>query len=236
MNFFDFTEKQYIINPNHTDTSLTYFQDDTTHMVLNPSDIILAITNCNTDIRQQYIDADRYPAALIKNVPLKNLSGAVGECFGQHLSLVTNTIQKNPHESGTPDFLPVVNKSVEWITTPTRDYYPYGGFDTKASYSKQLKFSEVSASSHHDKTSTVLVIQWAFQHQVPVIIGIYYTNSLIPSDWKKTVGKPGSKTTNAAVLTATGKDKLRKGWVVLHHTVKLSKNKLITDQYAHTPN
>lgn len=222
----------YKVNLNRTNEALTYYRDNNTHMMLRHDDIVQAIINCNLDIKQQYQDAQsRYTASLLNNIPLKNLSGAVGECFGQHLAKLTHTLQKNPHESGAPDFLPRVPSAAEWFTTPTKTYYPDGGFDTKASYSKELKFSEVSASSHHDQTTTVLVVQWIFRNNVPEIVGIYFTNELTPSDWKRSVGKPGSKTTNAATLTPTGKHKLRSGWLVLHHTVQLSKNKLIQEQY-----
>lgn len=224
---------QFIVNPLLNDDDLLYHKDDEVTMRFNIDDVIKSITNTNNDIRMQYEDAQKYPAALLRNIPLKNLSGAVGECFGQHLALITKTIKKNPHEAGAPDFLPSVPSSQPWFDNPTQKYYSNGGFDTKASFSDSRKFVGVAASSHHNQTSTVLVVQWSFSEEnIPEIIGVFYTNKLTPSDWKLSIGKPGSKTTNAAVLTAEGKDKLRKGWVVLHKSVTLPKRNNIKEQYG----
>lgn len=227
------TSAQFVVNPSLTDNTLVYYADKIQVMQFNTNDIINAIINANNDIRRQYEDTKKYPAALLSNIPLKNLSGAVGECFGQHIALITKTIKKNPHEAGAPDFLPVVPSAQSWFDTPTQKYYANGGFDTKASFSEKRKFVGVAASSHHNQTSTVLVVQWSFtKDNIPEIIGVFYTNELTPNDWRLTVGKPGSKTTNAATLTAAGKDKLRRGWVVLHKSVSLPKRKTIKEQYG----
>jgi len=227
------TRDQYIINTTLTDKHLTYCEVGEQVMKFDVDMLIQAIINSNEDFKRQFEDAHKYPAALLKNIPLKNLSGAVGECFGQQVAIIAQTIKKNPHEAGAPDFLPVVPSAQPWFDNPTQKYYSFGGFDTKSSFSNERKFVGVAASSHHDQTRTVLVVQWSYDSNgVPEIIGVFYTNELVPSDWRLSVGKPGSKTTNAATLTATGKDKLRKGWVVLHKSVTLPKRNNIKEQYG----
>lgn len=221
----------YKTNANLTDNDLTYYNGDIS-MRFDPKQLVNAVITANKDIRQQYEDTKNYIASLLMNIPMKNLSGAVGECYGQHLARITGNIKKNPHESGAPDFLPITESSKPWFDTPTQKYFTDGGFDTKASYSHNKEFSKVSASSHHDQTSTVLVVQWTFStDNIPEIIGVFYTNKLTPGDWRLSVGRPGSKTTNAAAMTASGKDKLRSGWIILRDDMKLPQNK-IRKQYG----
>lgn len=221
----------YLINKKLTSDDLLYANEDT-KKYLTAETIIRAIEQANLDIKKQYDDMNNYVAPLLRNIPLKNFSGAMGECLGVHLSTILGDVKKNPHEAGAPDFIPVSLRSDRWFTKPTQEYYAHGGFDTKASYSKNKKFMQVSASSHHNQTSTVLVVQWVWNtSNVPEVIGVFYTNKLTRTDWKLSRGKPGSKTTNAAALTKTGKEKLRSGWVVLRDDVKLPSKK-ICEQYG----
>jgi hypothetical protein len=216
----------YKKNTKLTNEDLTYYSGETS-MQFNIEQLIAAVNSTNADNRRQYEDTKNYTASLLRNIPMKNLSGAVGECYGQHLALITGTLKKNPHEAGAPDFLPIVKSSNPWFETPTSKYFNDGGFDTKASYSANKEVSKATASSHHNQTKTVLVIQWAYSDDgIPEVIGVYYTNKLIPDDWRLSIGKPGSKTTNAATMTASGKDKLRRGWIILREDVKLPQRKI----------
>jgi len=227
------TSSKYIVNPRLTKKQLTYYNVGKMTMALDIAMVVTAIGNANKEIKRQFNDAKKYHAALLLNIPLKNLSGAIGELFGQHLAALCETIRKNRHEAGAPDFLPVVDSSKPWFDTPTQKYYSLGGFDTKASFGKKRQFVSVAASSHHNQTNTVLVVQWAYDiNGVPEIIGIFFTNELTKHDWKLTVGKVNSKTTNAAMLTASGKDKLRRGWIVLDKSVVLPTRKNIREQYG----
>jgi len=222
-----FKESDYRINTMLIPSDLTYYQTTDTTLVFHSTDIITAMVNCNVDILQQFRDAEKYVVPLIKNVTVKGVSGAIGECYGQHLAKITKTLQKNPHEAGAPDFLPIVEDATPWMRHPTKQYYPTGGFDTKAVQTAKKEFSKVSAASHHDETTTVLVVQWTKNHEgVPEVIGIYYTNKLTSADWRITHSRPGSKTTNGGSLSATGKKKLRAGWIVLHTSVKLPSRKI----------
>lgn len=176
-------------------------------------EIVVAIKDTNYDLRRQYTESKtKYRAPILNYVMTKNLSGAIGECFGDVLSQNTNLTRKNPHESGYPDFLPISPISDAWFTNPTKDMFPYGGFETKASYSSN--FVSVTATSHHRMTNHVLCVQWHYDtDMVPEIIGVYYTNDLLPTDWTEMkLGSATKKTTPASSLTASGKRKLRRGW------------------------
>jgi hypothetical protein len=214
------------VNTKLTDSDRLYYKHKNTSFTLDVATVELAINNANADFRKQFEDMDKgvYKAPLLRNIPLKNLSGSVGECFGVHLCMLLGNIQKNPHEASAPDFIPTVPSSKQWFTNPTKEYYALGGFDTKASYSKDKKFTGAKAFSHHTQTSTILVVQWAMSaDKIPEIIGIYYTNKLTPDDWKMSNGKTNSKTTPSARLNADGIRKLRAGWLVLRSDVVLPK-------------
>lgn len=225
---------KFTINENLSSNDLVYYEGKKKFR-LNVQTVINAIKSANSDIAKQYADMNNgtYVAPLLRNIPLKNLSGAVGECFGEHLCLLLGNIKKNPHEASAPDFIPIVPSSKKWFSNPTTEYYPYGGFDTKASFTKDKKFTSASASSHHNQTSTVLVVQWTMNSKnVPEIIGVFYTNKLTKKDWRISTGKVGSKTTNAAALTAKGMDKLRSGWIVIRNDVKIPTQRKLREQYG----
>ena len=161
-------------------------------------------------------------ATLLKHIPLKNLSGAVGECLGaNYCSLSSSDIRRNPHEAGSPDFLPYFTATEQWISTPTKTAYRQGGFDAKGCKVSDMKFMCVDASSHHDQTGTILVAAWTQHEGRPQIIGVFYTNALVAADWK--IGSlpknNGSKPTSSAQLLLTGLEKLRTGWILLHRSV-----------------
>lgn len=213
-----------------TNADLQYANDP--DLYFNLDEIIQAITDTNNDLVKQYTESKtKYRAPILNYVMTKNLSGAIGECFGDVLSQNTGLTKKNPHESGYPDFLPVSPRSDNWFQQPTKDMFPYGGFETKASYTKN--FTRVTATSHHQQTNHVLCVQWHYSPvDIPEIIGVYYTNRLTVDDWSPMkLGSPTMKTTPASSLTASGKDKLRRGWLVLNANVILPTKKSIKLEY-----
>jgi hypothetical protein len=222
----------YIVNSNLKKEELLFYNNEV-QLYIDQNDLINAIEEANEDYVRQYQDLSKYKAPIIKNIPLKNLSGSIGEGLCKILSDRWKTITKNPHEAGSPDFIPTVSSSENWTKNPTAKYYPHGGFDTKASYCQDKKFVRVKASSHHDQTTTVLVVQWYLNEKnIPEIIGVFYTNKLTKNDWKISKGRVGSKTTNAATLTKSGVEKLRYGWIVLNKNVQLPTQKKILVQYG----
>lgn len=225
---------KYLINNNLTPEDLTYYtEDDGLRWVLDIKTLIEAAKIANCEFKKEYeFNKDR-PICLLRNVPRKNLSGAVGEALGEsYCFLLSGKLGKNPHESGSPDFIPVLEKSRLWFSSPTKDIF-YGGFDTKACLTENGQFAKVKPSSHHDQTTTVLIVQWAFKEGIPEIIGIYFTNRLVRCDWKisRKPKKKDSKLTSSATIKASGIHKVREGWVFLRDDVK-APSKNISNTYG----
>lgn len=193
---------------------------------IDPDIMLSAAIKTNKDVEFQFEEHRKWEekgmATLLKHIPLKNLSGAVGECLGANYCMLSSQdIRRNPHEAGSPDFLPYFTATEEWIKNPTKVAYKQGGFDAKGCKISDMKFMCVDASSHHDQTEIILVAAWKQHEGRPQIIGVFYTNNLVASDWK--IGSlpknNGSKPTSSAQLLLTGLEKLRTGWLLLHRSV-----------------
>jgi hypothetical protein len=221
---------KYITNKNLTTQDLAYYADNNDETwVIDINILIDAAKLANSEIKKEVnFNKDR-PISLLANIPKKNLSGAVGECLGRSYSLLLNgRLGKNPHESGSPDFIPIVEESSSWFSEPTKDIFR-GGFDTKACLTEKGEFTKVKPSSHHDQTTTILTVQWRHDDGIPEIIGAFFTNSLNSSDWnvsKKPV-KEGSKITNSATLKASGVHKIRSGWLFMRGDIKIPSKEIV---------
>ena len=220
---------EFIVNKNLSAAQLTFHPPTgSSSWIIDPLLMLQAVIKTNGDIllqmKQNRDWEDMGIPALLKHIPLKNLSGAIGECLGSnYCRLCPHDIRRNPHEAGSPDFLPYFTGTEKWIKEPTKTTYKTGGFDAKGVKISGLKFMEVDASSHHDQTTTILVSAWQEIDGEPQIVGCFYTNELLNSDWK--VGSipknNGSKPTSSAQLLISGLDKLRRGWIVLHESVTM---------------
>lgn len=175
------------------------------------------LITANKEFKKAIAIRHRYDPANF--IPLRNISGGVGESFTKMLverDSGTSMIV-NPHEDGYPDILPLVKESRDWIQTPTRKDFTQGGFDVKSKYVDNASKIDVGAASHHIKTKSIFNIIWAFEEKSPFIVAICYTNKLDESDW----GTPAkvnlsSKTTPSCSLKKSGKIKLRRNWMFVH--------------------
>lgn len=156
-------------------------------------------------------------------IPMRNLSGGIGEAFAQMLVDTTEDLKINPHPDGYPDVLPNTKDAKKWVETPTLENFKKGGFDIKAKYIGNDIKIDVNASAHHTQTTSVLNVMWKWKDGVPFIIGIAYTDDLTEKDWPTpSKGKVGSKTTPSCSINKSGKVKLRNNWLFLdEESVKL---------------
>lgn len=231
--------KDFIINKELTPDQLSFHPDSNgKKWFFDPEDMLRAVVKTNIDLEYQirwHIEQRSLEKVLIlDNIPDKNRSGGIGECLGQAYCIVTgNGVKKNPHESGSPDYFPMVEESMPWFKNPTKETYIIGGFDCKGVKTQNSNFNGAKASSHHTQTTSPLVVSWRYFGEIPQIIGVYYTNEMDEQDWK--IGSipqnNGSKPTSAARLLNTGIDKLRKGWMVLHKSVVLPSKEEDIEKY-----
>lgn len=173
-----------------------------------------ALTKSFSIFKTAYSKRHKYDPANF--IPMRNLSGGIGEAFAQMLVDLTNDLIINPHPDGYPDVLPNTKEAKKWIDQPTLENFKQGGFDIKAKYIGDDSKIDVNASAHHTQTTSVLNVMWKWKDGVPFIIGIAYTDKLSEADWPTpSKGKVGSKTTPSCSINKTGKIKLRKNWLFL---------------------
>ena len=156
-------------------------------------------------------------------VPMRNISGGVGEAFAQMLADETDDLKVNPHPDGYPDILPNTKEAKKWLETPLLEDFKMGGFDVKSKFISEDSKIDTNASAHHVYTTSVLNVIWKWKNSVPFIVGITYTDKLTEKDWPApSKGKAGSKTTPSCSINKSGKVKLRNNWLFLdQESVKL---------------
>lgn len=174
---------------------------------------------------------------------LRNLSAAVGEIFVKEMEREYTELMKNPHQDGYPDLLLLddvgknaLDKSVEGKGS----FSPFssGGFEVKATCGsvrprkecekRGLKHPRLGDQrinvllthdwkSHHRQTNNLIGLLWDFIDDMPVIVAVFYSNTLDESDWGKIVTpKEGEgRTTSVSILKAAGINKMSQGWIVM---------------------
>lgn len=226
----------YKTNKNtHPDDLIYHFSPEGPHR-LSIELIVSAIELANEEFKKEYEFNKNRPISLINNIPKKNKSGAVGECFGMALSiLMDGIIAKNMHESSGPDMIPRIPETIDWILGTKKEYCPFNGFDMKGCVTEKKQFMKVKPSSHHDQTTSVLTVQWmSSENTFAEIIGVYYTRFLERSDWRmnRVPKNKDSKLTSNAILLSSGIEKVRKGWLAIREDVVLPKSKDAINLYS----
>lgn len=235
--------KDFVINNNLAIEDLRYHADvDGSSYVIEPELMVRAAIKATEDFAiqiQQFEEWERQKRVVLWNHVLeKNKGGAVGECLASaYCELLGGKVVKNPHESGSPDFFPLIENTKAFLSAPTRKAYLDGGFDAKSSKIPDLGFMQIEASSHHRNTSTVLVSGWNYVGKVPHILACFFCNSLDKSDWKiqSIPTNDESKPTSNARLLPSGRHKIRKNWVFLHKSVVPPREKKNILEYGLVP-
>lgn len=235
--------KDFVINGSLSEAELRYHSDVAGESyVIDPRLMVEAAIKAADDfavqIRQFEEWANEGRVVLWDNVLEKNRGGAVGECLASaYCTIIGGKVVKNPHESGSPDFFPLIESTKSFLEKPTKEAYADGGFDAKSSKIPELGFMQIEASSHHRNTSTVLVSGWNYVGKAPQILACFFCNSLDKSDWKiQSIPKNDeSKPTSNARLLPSGKHKLRKNWLFLHKSVIPPREKKKVLEYGLIP-
>lgn len=206
---------------------MTYIMNDKAYLKYSPihsldmDELKKVLIYSYNEWKKAYKSRHKYDPANF--IPMRNLSGGIGEAFAEMLADITDGLKINPHPDGYPDVLPNTKEAQNWIKNPTLQNFKDGGFDIKAKYIGADSKIDVGASAHHIQTTSVLNVIWKWKDDVPFIIGIAYTDKLTPKDWPTpSKGKAGSKTTPSCSINKTGKVKLRSNWLFLDdESVKL---------------
>jgi len=235
-----FEPKDYLTNKTLSPDALRYHPDiGGKPQRIDPRLMVVAAAKANKDFEKQIKRfkawADEGMVVLWDGVLEKNKSGAFGECLAAaYCALSKTSLVKNPHESASPDFIPLFEGTASYIEKPTEKTYLGGGFDAKASKMSDFKFMSIKASSHHRLTTTVLVVGWGYFKGMPKILSACFCNNLVQEDWKIGSIPKGddSKPTSSATLLKSGLDKIRSGWVFVHQSVVLPNRKNDIEKYG----
>jgi len=231
--------EEYVTNQNLTKEDLKFHpdsQDKTWFFDLDKMKTAVLKTNMDLyfQFQQHEIWRNDGKVLILDHIPDKNKSGGIGECLGtSYCQITNNNVRKNPHESGSPDFIPFFEDSRYIFDAPTKETYKLGGFDSKGVKLRTMRFMDVKASSHHTQTSSPLVTAWNYFNEVPQIIGVFYTSRLTEEDWKKVSSSKNSnsKLTSNARLLSSGLEKIRMGWLILHNSLKYPHDKKLLIRY-----
>lgn len=224
-----YNAKDFVTNSRLKQSDLSFFTDKNgTSWFFDINLMLEAVTKINLHLTKQFLWHQEQEKlgmiSILKNIPIKNISGGVGESLGEcYCRLTDGKVRKNPHESGSPDFIPYTEVSKAWFDEPNNKSFEEGGFESKGSKMTNKRFTTVKPSSHHTQTSSPVTVAWDFFYGIPLVLGVFYTCNLNENDWK--IGsipqENDSKLTSSARLLNSGIEKIRSGWLILHRGISL---------------
>jgi len=169
------------------------------------------------------------PFSLFRYVNFKTSSSMIGAIYCDRLSKLVGGIV-NPIEKGHPDIIPTSGKDA---TERELRNYPEG-LEIKTTIGNVQSGSKLRAGSprincltgitwqaHHQEVESLMGLIWDFTELdpstndwYPVITGVFFCDSLRVADWGAISGTTG-RNTKVTGMTASGKLKMGRGWVVL---------------------
>ncbi len=174
---------------------------------------------------------------------LRNLSAFVGEVFAASCQKVTGEqFRKNPHQDGYPDLLLMDShgkalwSQLKGRLQEKRPFSPFGagGIEVKATCGSTESAAKLSSrggtkpkigdhrlpllkgydwKAHHRDTNNLLGILWDFIDGKPALASVFYSNSLVETDWSKIIQpkEGGGRTTSVSIMTRPGIRKMYDG-------------------------
>jgi len=211
----------------HKNNSIRYIVNKTNKMIshdagfhVDESIVISGVNYANEELA-------KIPTTVFNAIDFKSLSSIVGALFCKGIENYTNCIV-NPIEKGHPDILPTNAKTASRAELMN---YP-NGLEVKCTCGN-LKNSiiheygvrrindlgGITWQAHHPEVGKLMAIVWDFnsfdnESPTPIITGVFYANTLLPSDWGTVSGTTG-RNTKVTALLKTGKIKLGTGWIAI---------------------
>ncbi len=168
------------------------------------------------------------PFALFQSINLKALSGMVGAVFASFLAERVGGIV-NPIEKGHPDIIPESGKNA---TEELLRNYPEGleikctvgnvakGSNLETGQKRLPQLTGITWQAHHREVESLMGLVTDFAGNIkegkffPAITGVFYSGDIRMADWGEISGTTG-RNTKVTGMTASGKRKMGKGWVLL---------------------
>lgn len=204
------------------------------NFVMTARDVEQAVHRTNSFFREVKDLEHVESVDLLKCMGLKNLSGAIGECFTRILTKIVPDICANPHPDGYPDILVLDevgrghhDSETERVQKTQYSPFPTGGFEVKATcgdkgprgstlFYERRNSTRLTWKAHHRQTNYLLGLHWDFIENYPTIVAVYYADDLVTEDWGPVVTpkENGSRTTSVSTMRSSGIRKMRKCTVV----------------------
>jgi hypothetical protein len=180
------------------------------------------------------------PVNLYRTVDLKTSSAILGAIFCDCLAQNLEGAIVNPIEKGHPDIVPAsaLKASEEKLRN-----FPLGleikttvgnvktGSALKAGKNRLDALTGITWQAHHREVRELMGIIWDFNNSnndfiFPMVTGVFFSSDLTLADWGTISGTTG-RNTKVCGMTATGRTKMKNGWIVIHEKYAMKYNQLL---------
>lgn len=214
----------YIINNDFSYTSI---------FSLNADQVLQAVLETNKILLHN-------PENLYRTLDLKTTSAIVGAIYCASLAENIEGAIVNPIEKGHPDIVPSV--AVNASEAELRNY-PDGleikttvgnvrtGSSLKAGENRLNFLTGITWQAHHQEVSELMALIWDFNVETKtflfsMVTAVFFSSALSHDDWGAISGTTG-RNTKVCGMTASGRQKMKSGWVVIHNKYNLRYNQLL---------
>jgi hypothetical protein len=200
---------------------------------LNSENVISAVLETNKTLLNN-------PINLYRTVDLKTTSAIIGAVFCGCLANNIKGAIVNPIEKGHPDIVPEIARSATEVELRN---YPLG-LEIKTTVGNVKTGSVLSAGQnrldvltgitwqvHHQEVRELMGLIWDFNSSetnfiFPMVTAVFFSSDLALEDWGAISGTTG-RNTKVCGMTATGRTKMKNGWIVIHKKYITKYNQLL---------
>jgi hypothetical protein len=214
----------YIINNDFSYTSV---------FSLNANQVLQAVLKTNDILLHN-------PENLYRTLDLKTTSAIVGAVYCASLAKSIEGAIVNPIEKGHPDIVP---STAATASEAELRNYPAGleikttvgnvktGSALKAGENRLNSLTGITWQAHHQEVHELMALVWDFNAKTkaflfPMVTAVFFSSALSHDDWGAISGTTG-RNTKVCGMMATGRIKMKNGWVVMHNKYNLRYNQLL---------
>jgi hypothetical protein len=215
---------EYIINNDFSYTSV---------FTLNVDHVISAVLETNSILLHN-------PDNLYRTLDLKTTSAIVGAVYCASLVKNIEGAIVNPIEKGHPDIVPATAANASEVELRN---YPAGleikttvgnvktGSALKPGENRLNYLTGITWQAHHQEVHELMALIWDFNAEInaflfPMVTAVFFSSALSYDDWGAISGTTG-RNTKVCGMTATGRTKMKKRWIVIHKKYSVRYNQLL---------
>ena len=89
----------------------------------------------------------------------------------------------------------------------------------------------ITWQAHHQEVHELMALIWDFNAEInkflfPMVTAVFFSSALSQDDWGAISGTTG-RNTKVCGMKATGRTKMKKGWIVMHKKYSVRYNQLL---------